>query len=212
MSFPSAHRSINPPYYGDDLYDGPDTNAVVRKTREQGLAIGRPSERQALWALEVVVRERVWLEFIDDRLGLEVKDLDARRGRRAEPVTVRGEDERVDNVTSLERVEVLAIVEVPKHGDAVFATGSGERSIGGDGEGVDVTGVAVVVGLELALVELPDLARADRRARASGKGGAKKVESQQHNSEEQGTDDSGKRRRKKKNSQKYRNGSRQRSW
>jgi hypothetical protein len=52
---------------------------------------------------------------------------------------------------------VLAIVQVPKHGDTILASGSSERSIGRDSEGVDVTSVAKVVGLELALVELPDL-------------------------------------------------------
>jgi hypothetical protein len=52
---------------------------------------------------------------------------------------------------------VLAVVEVPKHGDTVLATGGGEGTIWGDSEGVDVTSVAVVVGLQLALVELPDL-------------------------------------------------------
>lgn len=52
---------------------------------------------------------------------------------------------------------MLAIVQVPKHGDTILASGSSERSIGRDSEGVDVTSVAKVVGLELALVELPDL-------------------------------------------------------
>ncbi len=74
----------------------------------------------------------------------------------AEPVTVGGEDESVDSVTGLERVEVLAVRELPEHGDAVLASGGAERTIGGDGDGVDVTGVAVVVGLQLALAELPN--------------------------------------------------------
>jgi hypothetical protein len=54
---------------------------------------------------------------------------------------------------------VLAVVKVPKHGDTVLSSGGSERSIGGNGEGVDVTSVAVVVGLELALGKLPDLER-----------------------------------------------------
>ena len=90
-------------------------------------------------------------------LALKVEDLDARRGGGAEPVAVGGEDEGVDDVAGLERVEVLALVEVPEHGDAVLATGGRERTIGGDGDSVDVAGVAVVVGLELELRELPDL-------------------------------------------------------
>jgi hypothetical protein len=48
---------------------------------------------------------------------------------------------------------VLALVKVPEHGDAVLATGSSEGAIGRDGDGVDGTSVAVVVGL----LELPDL-------------------------------------------------------
>lgn len=52
---------------------------------------------------------------------------------------------------------MLAVVQVPEHGDTVLATGSGQGSVGGDGEGVDVAGVTEVVGLELASVEFPDL-------------------------------------------------------
>ena len=52
---------------------------------------------------------------------------------------------------------MLALVEVPEHGDAVASTGSAEGTIGGDSDGVDVTGVSDVVGAELALGELPDL-------------------------------------------------------
>ena len=92
-------------------------------------------------------------------LALKVEDLDARRGRRAEPVTVGGEDKGVDNIASLERVQVLALVEVPEHGDTVLATGGREGTVGGDRDGVDVTRVAVVVGLELELREFPDLRR-----------------------------------------------------
>ena len=52
---------------------------------------------------------------------------------------------------------MLALIEVPKHGDTVLTTGGSEGSIGGDGKRVDVTSVAEVVGLQLALVELPNL-------------------------------------------------------
>lgn len=46
---------------------------------------------------------------------------------------------------------MLAIVQIPKHGDTILTTRGGERSIGRDSEGVDVTSVTVVVCLELAL-------------------------------------------------------------
>ena len=95
---------------------------------------------------------RVWYS-----LALEVEDLDASGSGRAEPVAVRGEDEGVNNVAGLERVQVLALVEVPEHSDAVLATGRRQRAVGRDRDGVDVASVAVVVGLELELGEFPDL-------------------------------------------------------
>ncbi len=62
-------------------------------------------------------------------LALKVEDLDARCGCRAEPVAVGREDKSVDNVTGLERVEVLALVKVPEHGDTVLATGRRKGAI-----------------------------------------------------------------------------------
>ena len=52
---------------------------------------------------------------------------------------------------------MLALVQVPEHGDTVLTTRCGKRTVRGDRDGVDVTGVAVVVGLQLELGELPDL-------------------------------------------------------
>ena len=59
-------------------------------------------------------------------LALKVEDLDARCSCRAEPVAVGREDKGIDNVTGLERVQVLALVEVPEHGDTVLAAGGRE--------------------------------------------------------------------------------------
>jgi hypothetical protein len=63
----------------------------------------------------------------------------------------------VDLVVGVEGVQVLGLVEVPQHGGTVLATGGAERTVGGDGDSVDVAGVANVVGLQLAGVELPNL-------------------------------------------------------
>lgn len=63
----------------------------------------------------------------------------------------------MDLVVGVKAVEVLGLVKVPKHGGAILATGGAERAIGRDGDGVDVTGVTDVVGLELAGGELPNL-------------------------------------------------------
>lgn len=137
--------------------NGPDSNGAVGHTGEQGLSVGGPRQGESLGRLGVVGGERLGLEFVDDRLGFQVEDLDARLGSGAQPVSVGGEDERVDNVSGFERVQVLAVVQVPEHGDTVLTTGGGQGSVGGDGEGVDVAGVTEVVGLELASVEFPNL-------------------------------------------------------
>ena len=92
-------------------------------------------------------------------LALKVKDLDAGCSCRAEPVAVGGEDECIDNITCLQRVEVLALVEVPKHGYTILATRRCEGAIGRDRDSVDVASMDVVVGLELELRKLPDLSR-----------------------------------------------------
>ena len=58
----------------------------------------------------------------DDILGLKVKDLNARCGGSAQPVSVGRKDKSIDNVAGFERVEVLALVEVPEHCDTVLAS------------------------------------------------------------------------------------------
>lgn len=63
----------------------------------------------------------------------------------------------MDLVAGGEGVEVLGLVQVPEHGCAVFAAGGAEGAVGGDGDGVDVAGVADVVGLDAAGGEFPDL-------------------------------------------------------
>ena len=63
----------------------------------------------------------------------------------------------MDLVTCGERVEVLGLVEIPEHGGAILAAAGAEGAVGRDGHGVDVAGVADVVGLDAAGGELPDL-------------------------------------------------------
>lgn len=63
----------------------------------------------------------------------------------------------MDLVVGVEGVQVLGLVKIPEHGGAVLATGGAEGAVGGDGDGVDVSVVAHVVGLQLAAGEFPDL-------------------------------------------------------
>ena len=139
-------------------HDTPGTDDVVGVTGEEGLAIGGPGEGDALGLAGLLADVlELGLELVDLALLLEIEDDDAAGGGSAEPVAVGGEDEGVDLVVGVERVEVLALVEVPEHGGTVLATGGAERAIGGDGDGVDVAGVTDVVSLELAGRELPNL-------------------------------------------------------
>jgi hypothetical protein len=139
-------------------HDTPSTDDVVRVASEQGLAVGRPGERDALRLPALLADGReLGLELVDLGLLLEVENDDAAGGGSAQPVAVGGEDEGVDLVVGVEGVEVLGLVKVPKHGGTILAAGGAERTIGGDGDGVDVAGVADVVGLELAGAEFPNL-------------------------------------------------------
>ena len=58
---------------------------------------------------------------------------------------------------------MLGFVEVPEHGCAIFAAGGAEGAVGGDCDGVDIAGVADVVGLDATGGEFPDLCRGGKR-------------------------------------------------
>lgn len=135
-----------------------DANNIVAVASKQRLAVCRPRERQTLRLLCILAKTwELGLELVHNRLALKVENLDARSSSRAEPVAVRGEHEGIHYVTSLKRVEVLAVREFPEHRDAVLATRGAQRTVRRNRNSVDVALVAVVVGHELAAVELPHL-------------------------------------------------------
>ena len=139
-------------------HNTPGTDLVVGVTGEQGLAVGGPGEGDTLGVTALLaLLDVLGLELINLALLLEVEDGDGAAGGSAKPVAVGGEDKGVDLVTSVQGVEVLRLVQVPEHGGTVLATGGAKRSIGGDGDGVDVAGVTDVVGLQAAGSELPNL-------------------------------------------------------
>lgn len=141
-------------------HDTPGTDDVVGVTSEQGLAIGGPGKGHTLGVAGLLGGTgggEIGLQLVDLGLLLQVEDDDGGRSGGAEPVSVGREDKGVDLVVGVQRVEVLGLVKVPQHGGTVLTAGGAERSIGGDGHGVDVAGVADVVGLQLAGGELPDL-------------------------------------------------------
>lgn len=52
---------------------------------------------------------------------------------------------------------MLRQVQIPQHADSILTSRSAERTIGGNGNGGDVTSVTKVVGSEFALGQLPNL-------------------------------------------------------
>ena len=136
----------------------PQRGFVVGVTSEQGLAVRTPCQADTLWLSALLANlHELGLQLVNLALLLQIEDDDAAGGGSAEPVAVGGEDKGVDLVTGVQGVEVLGLVQVPEHGGSVLSTGGAERAVGGDGDGVDVAGVADVVGLRSAGSELPNL-------------------------------------------------------
>lgn len=149
---------------------------VVGVTGEEDVAISGPAEGDALngksLGVGLLLGELLLGEgnLVNLELGLEVPDDNAGSGSSAEPVAGRREDKSVDGISGIENGEVLALVEVPEHGGTVFATRGAERSIRGNGNGVDVRGVANQVSAELAVADgedLDDLVPASRNEEGS---------------------------------------------
>ena len=139
-------------------HDTPAADLVVSVSSEQGLAVGAPGQGDTLGLPALLANLQVLgLQLVNLALLLEVEDDDAGGGGSAQPVAGGGEDEGVDLVTGGERVEVLGLVQVPEHGGSVLTTGGAQGAIGRDGDGVDVSGVTDVVGLDAAGSEFPDL-------------------------------------------------------
>lgn len=143
--------------------DSPDTDEVVSVSGVQDAAVGRPAEGRAVrgdGAVALADGLESDLELLDLVLGFKIPDLDAVLGGGAEPVAARGEDEAVDDVSSVKGVEHAALVEVPEHGLTVLTARSAERSVGGDGDGVEVAGVLSKVADQEAGLEVPHLNKA----------------------------------------------------
>ncbi len=140
------------------MLHGPDADLVIGVSGKQDLAISGPSERNTLRRQRLLTDINEFrVELVNKVLGFQVPNLDSRLGGSAQPVTVGGEAEGIDDRTSFQRVQVLSVVQVPEHRDSVLAARGAERAVRGNGNSVDVTSMTVVVGLELALGEIPDL-------------------------------------------------------
>ena len=142
----------------DSSGNAPDSDLVVSVSREQGGSVGRPGQGCAVWSLGLLSnRWELRSKLIHSSLAFQVPDLDGVLGGSAQPVSVRGEAQVVDDVTGIERVQSLSVGQVPQDGDAVLTTASAQGTIRRDGDGVAVSSVSSQVGAELAVGQVPDL-------------------------------------------------------
>jgi hypothetical protein len=136
----------------------PDSDDAISVTREHGLTISGPGQRDTLRNGGFFTDFREFRsDFIDDALAFQIPDFNTRSSSSTQPVSVGGEAQGIDDISSFQRVQVFAINQIPQHGDAVLATRSAQRTIRRDGDGVDVSSVTVVVGLEFAFLQVPNL-------------------------------------------------------
>jgi len=136
----------------------PDADGVVGVAGEEGLAIGGPGQGQALWLLGLRCgRDDLGTQFLDGLLACQIPDLDGWTVGNAQPVAVGREAQRIDDVIVLQSVQVLAVIEIPQQSLGVLATGGAERAIRRDGHGVQITIVAMMIVLQLAVGQIPDL-------------------------------------------------------
>jgi hypothetical protein len=134
---------------------GVDTNEVVSVTSEKSGTIGGPGKASANRDLSIF--GLFGAKSVDNNLGFQIPNLDTVVSGSTEPVTVGRKDEAIDNLTGIERVETLALVQVPKHGSVVLTTRSGQGAIGRDTDSVEVSSVSDKVVAELAVGKVPDL-------------------------------------------------------
>ena len=130
---------------------------VVSESSEQGRSISGPAEGRAIGELSALSGGGREANLSDDNLRLEVPDDDASRGTSAQPVSVRREDEGVDDSVSLEGVQVFALIQIPQHGLLVLSSRGAQGSIRGNSHSVQVASVLLQRLSELAVAEVPHL-------------------------------------------------------
>ena len=93
---------------------------------------------------------------IHQNLGLQIPNLDLLIRSGAQPVAIGGEAEGMDDFSCIEGVESLAFVQIPQHRRPILSSRGTEGSIGGDTDGVEVSGVTNEIVAELAIGQTPD--------------------------------------------------------
>jgi len=136
----------------------PDADQVVGVSGEERLSVGGPGKGSARRSLGFGGRRQHFrFQLVNDDFAFQIPDFDGGAGSGAEPISVGREGEGVDGVAAVESVKMLSFVEIPQHRISVFSTGCAKRAVGRNGDRVQVTSVADVVRLQLAVGQIPHL-------------------------------------------------------
>jgi len=137
----------------------PNSDHVVGVTGKEGGSVRAPCEGEGsgVRALGLEIGAVVLVQIRNQGLALQIPDLDTRLGGSTEPVSGWAEAKAVNDISGIQGVEVLALIQVPQSGSSVLSTRSTQRTIRRDSHGVDVTGVSDQVGSEFAVGKVPDL-------------------------------------------------------
>merc|ERR1712127_168801 len=103
-----------------------NTDNLVGVSSEKSRAIGAPSQtgtmRHSARSSTFLIKNFKGPQSINNDLGFQIPNLDTFISSGAQPVPVGREDQRVNDLASVERVKALALVQIPKHGGPVLAT------------------------------------------------------------------------------------------
>merc|ERR1712168_65860 len=136
----------------------PYANQVVCISSEESLSICRPCQGDAFsWFCLSTQTYHFWLELVHNRFRFQVPDLDAWSSCSTQPVSVWTESQRVDDVTTVQCIQMLSFIEIPQHSFAIFTTRSTQRSIWRDSHRVDIATVTIVIGFQFAVGQIPHL-------------------------------------------------------
>eukprot|EP00758_Cryptobia_borreli_P003160 Tbor_TRINITY_DN3568_c0_g1::TRINITY_DN3568_c0_g1_i1::g.2961::m.2961 len=122
--------------------DSPYTDDVVGVAGVEDGTVGRPGNGDAL-GLGFHALGDLRGQGCNQGLVLQVIHTDTALGSGAQPVPVGGEADLVHGLLTVQLIQVLATGKVPQLGLTVFAGGSAQGTIRGDGDAVHVTGVAL---------------------------------------------------------------------
>lgn len=107
------HTTHNPKTHSHNLLrfnNGPNSDDTISVTREQGLTISRPSQRDTLRNGSLFTDFREFRSyFINNTLAFQIPNFNTRSSSSTQPVTVRGETQGVDNVSGFQGVQVFAV-------------------------------------------------------------------------------------------------------